>query len=322
MFKNNDEKLALIERLPDFELSYDNILHKKVSSTDCYIIIPKGKKVLLWFTYWRAKNVCFTLFLNENGNISGIENYIVCFDQELSYGTLVHGTIFEVNGLKHFSCENIYYYKGHNIENYDFYSKLNILSEIFTYYIKQVAYNKNFLLLGLPIINKDYYNALNIINKLPYKVYGIKQQNFHNNNGSGILLNKQNNQVLQEAYFNVKATTKEDIYELYCASNPTFKQIKPYAIALIQSYKNSVLMNSLFRNIRENENLDLLEESEDEEDFENINENKYVDLDRMLVMKCVYVKKFRKWQPIELVKPDEKIKLISYKEAQVIEKGL
>jgi len=193
---------------------------------------------------------------------------------------------------------------------------------MFTYYIKQVAYNKNFLLLGLPIINKDYYNILNIINKLPYKVYGVKLQNFHNNNGSGILLNKQNNQSQQEAYFNVKATTKEDIYELYCAHNPTFKQTKPYAIALIQSYKISVMMNSLFRNIRENENLDLLEESEDEEDFENINENKYVDLEKTLLMKCVYVKKFRKWQPIELVKPDEKVKIISYKEAQIIEKGL
>jgi len=109
MLLTNEDKQTIMNRFPDIELSYDNILHKKVSSTDCYIIIPKGKKVLLWFTYWRDKNVCFTLFLNENGNISGIDNYIICFDATLSYGTLLHGTLFEVNGLKHFSCENIYY---------------------------------------------------------------------------------------------------------------------------------------------------------------------------------------------------------------------
>ena len=35
-------------------------------------------------------------------------------------------------------------------------------------------------------------------------------------------------------------------------------------------------MNSLFRNIKENGNLDLLEESDDEEEFENIALDKFV----------------------------------------------
>jgi hypothetical protein len=65
--------------------------------------------------------------LNENNNIYNITNHIVCFDSVLSYGTLVYGTLFELNNLKHFSCENIFYYKGANVENYDFVSKLNIL---------------------------------------------------------------------------------------------------------------------------------------------------------------------------------------------------
>ena len=33
-------------------------------------------------------------------------------------------------------------------------------------------------------------------------------------------------------------------------------------------------MNDLFRNIKENSNLDLLEESDDEDEFENISRNK------------------------------------------------
>ena len=35
-------------------------------------------------------------------------------------------------------------------------------------------------------------------------------------------------------------------------------------------------MNSLFRTIKENENLDSLEESDDEEEFENSNVDKFV----------------------------------------------
>ena len=38
-------------------------------------------------------------------------------------------------------------------------------------------------------------------------------------------------------------------------------------------------MNELFRNIKENSNLDLLEESDDEEEFENVNPDKYVYLE-------------------------------------------
>ena len=45
-------------------------------------------------------------------------------------------------------------------------------------------------------------------------------------------------------------------------------------------------------------------------------------------MKCVFLKRFRKWQPIEVFKgkgkekekEKEKVKLITYKEAQLLEK--
>ena len=44
--------------------------------------------------------------------------------------------------------------------------------------------------------------------------------------------------------------------------------------ALIQDYKTSILMNKLFRNIKENDNLDLLIESDDEDEFEDVDEDK------------------------------------------------
>ena len=46
----------------------------------------------------------------------------------------------------------------------------------------------------------------------------------------------------------------------------------------IPDYKTSVMLNKIFRKIRENDNLDYIEESDDEDDFQNTEPDKYVDL--------------------------------------------
>ena len=51
-------------------------------------------------------------------------------------------------------------------------------------------------------------------------------------------------------------------------------------------------MNKLFRNIKENNNLDLLEESDDEDEFENEKDDRFVYLDRVFNMLCSYNYKF------------------------------
>ena len=77
-------------------------------------------------------------------------------------------------------------------------------------------------------------------------------------------------------------------------------------------------MNALFRNIKENTNLDLLEESDDEDEFENTEIDKFVDLEKTFHMECVYSKKFKKWQPVKIV--SEKVLLTSLKELPIIKK--
>jgi hypothetical protein len=61
-------------------------------------------------------------------------------------------------------------------------------------------------------------------------------------------------------------------------------------------------MNNIFRDIKENENLDTLEESDDEEEFENIADDKYVDLNKELSFKCVYLKYYKSWKPLNQLK--------------------
>ena len=92
-------------------------------------------------------------------------------------------------------------------------------------------------------------------------------------------------------FFNVKADLQNDIYHLY--EDDTYVDV-----AYIPDYKTSVKMNRLFRNIKENENLDALEESDDEEEFENEKEDRFVDLEKVLKMQCYLHSKFRKWVPL------------------------
>ena len=100
--------------------------------------------------------------------------------------------------------------------------------------------------------------------------------------------------------FFIKPDLQNDIYYLYQTSTTNFDVISK-EIAHIPDYKTSVLMNKLFRNIKENSNLDSLEESDEEEEFENIQIDKFVDLNKIIKMRCIFNYKFKKWVPISVV---------------------
>ena len=108
----------------------------------------------------------------------------------------------------------------------------------------------------------------------------------------------------REIVFKVKPDIQNDIYNLYYDDRNADIF---YEVAYIPDYKTSVMMNTLFRNIKENGNLDALEESDDEEEFENDRIDKFVYLDRTYNMVCVYNYKFRKWTPIRVALSNQRI---------------
>jgi hypothetical protein len=289
---SNEDKKDLVDKLPDFELSYDKIIHKKVLA-DTYLIIPKGKKSLVWFNYFNEKNICLVLELDNSNNINNMYIVPYCFDNELSYNTLLYGTIKIINKTTFFTCENILFYKNIDLKLYDYKTKFMYMKELFKN-IKNTNYFKDNFIIGLPIIKHNYNHAVNEIQHLNYDIYGIQAIHLHEYYPIGIIKHE-NHEI--EAIFKVMADIKADIYKLFYLDNNTFVF---QGIAMIPAYKTSVFMNQLFRTIKENENLDFLEESDDEEEFENTNEDKYVDLKKSIVMKCVYMDKFRKWKPISI----------------------
>jgi hypothetical protein len=116
-------------------------------------------------------------------------------------------------------------------------------------------------------------------------------------------------QYRMRTVFQVTADIQYDIYHLNAYSQQ--KKMVYYNVAYIPNYKTSVMMNRLFRTIRENENLDAIEESDDEDDFQNVTEDKYVNLQKTLLMECQFHPKFKRWVPIRVMNQQCKVVHIS-----------
>ena len=290
----------VMNRFPDIELSYDKTLHKKVHA-DCYSILPRGLKCVLWFTYQDSRNIPLLITFDKNNNVRSVKKYIVSFSSELCYGngTILHGVMFRSNNITNFACTDIIIYKNINVYKQSFSKKFDIMHELFSYHINNQIFSNQFLSVGMPITVTSFKEVISTAKTLPYDVYSIRAIRLNKFRSIGQIRFNQSQEA--EAFFKVKAQIQQDIYSLFCDDVK-----KLHCIAAITDYKTSVMMNSLFRDIKENRNLDLLEMSDDEDEFEDVSEDKYVDTQKVITMKCVYIPRFKKWKPISIAKRGEK----------------
>jgi hypothetical protein len=105
-------------------------------------------------------------------------------------------------------------------------------------------------------------------------------------------------QYKKRTVFEVTAECQYDVYYLYAEGNGGRVFVD---VAFISNYETSKMMNRIFRKIKENDNLDYIEESDDEDDFENTQMDKYVDLTKRVCMECQFHYKFKKWVPLRVV---------------------
>lgn len=296
---NHDDQNQLLKRLPDLKLPYDNI-HKKVFS-DLYVIIPQGKKHIVWFTYFQDKRVCIFIEFCL-GTQKQIKNMFIVpqsFEKKLVLGTIFFGTVFNIDNKKYYSIENIHYYKGKNVENNNEKFKLSLIKNILEKELKSCFLTNKGICMAMPIIGNKFEQCIEIIKLLPYKIYSIQNRNLHGKNVNYCsTLYKKYDVDIKTKIFMVKTQVKNDVYDLYCYMNGSLSK---FDIAYIPDYKTSTMMNNIFRQIKENINLDALEESDDEEEFENINEDKYVNLNKCVKMECEFNKKFNKFVPIKIM---------------------
>ena len=312
MVLSDTEVSNIMKGFPNIKLSYENIVHKKVYDSDFMITIPEGKKYFAWFSIYKNQNVCYLLEIESNKGISSIKIASACFNDELCYGigTILYGTIFMNNNNKVFSIQDIFYYKGKQVTSTN--EKFKIYEYLFIADIKQVVYSSQFILFGLPLISNNFSDLVKKIELLPYPVQYIQYRYLKKPEIYNVKYVKPNSQYVsrtdnttnrgkqREYVFKVKAELQNDIYNLYVYSKETGTSEYLYETAYIPDYKTSVMMNKLFRNIKENDDLDALEESDNEEEFENPNLDKFVNLDKSHKMVCSLNTKFKKWVPIKI----------------------
>jgi len=317
---SSNEKHELFSRFPKIKLSYDPITHKKVHTFNYMIAMPSGIKAFAWFSIYKDKRVCYIL---EKQNIY-IVNTIASSQLNYGIGTIFYGTILTETS---FCIEEIYYYKGkgQQVNAGGIMNKLSLCKDLFTHDLGHTSL-PGFMHFGLPVIERKS-TMMNVAYNISHIKYICENSVIH----SYVLQETQSPpprpQVqphahprpmqqqsrsqqqprgeLDEVVFNVKPTIQNDIYTLHTFHNS--KDDYYYGLAYIPTYTTSVMMNSIFRNIKENADLDKLEESDSEEEFENDNMDKFVYLDRSYYMVCVYNNKFKKWTPIKLAEKGARV---------------
>ncbi len=336
-----------LTEFPDLKLSYENITHKKVYNSELVMAIPEGPKCFGWFTYYQEAPVCF--IIDDKKQI--IKQVLCCFKTELAYGTIVYGTMISNN--RFFAIEDIFHYKGSDVSRRNWGDKMGLFHSLLSNELQQIAYNKNFVVFGLPPFSRTFDEVIGQVKSirgyrfasLQYRLLGrsnnylvstlstfgkggakseatkseatksetTRSESVQSTFRKGISLTLASQKPfpksflappfpkvdkvskMRESVFTVKPDIQNDIYHLYEEGD------KYHAVALIPDYKTSIMMNKLFRNIKENANLDALEESDNEDEFEDERDDRFVFLDKSYKMVCVYNYKFKKWAPVRLL---------------------
>jgi len=325
----------LLRRYPNFELSYETVSQKgDLSNYDICLAIPNGKKAFVWNTFYSNIDISYLLDLNREKKvckISIIKKYSL---HPMSHNTILYGTIIldEECKVKFFVIEDIYYYQGAFIKNIPFENKLAYMKE----YILSMNSLEHDIIFTLPFMWKHSYEnnkELPFIiddktaNKIGYVPHHLQYRSLKQimpyinvvlNRKLNVSSNTQTKMISQPSMFRckykldfmkpqykyntvfeVKADLQYDIYHLYAYGSK--KQVLYYQVMYIPDYKTSIMLNQVFRKIRENENLDYIEESEDEEDFQNTNVDKYVNLNKIVLFECKFHRKFKKWYPVNII---------------------
>jgi hypothetical protein len=308
---------------PNIEFSYETITDRKIHSNyNICFAIPQAKKYIIWYTSYQNENVCYLFELNRDKKISKICKSKTCktSNNSLLYlGTILYGSIISENDQ--FIIEDILSYHGISLRQMCFGEKLGIIKVFLenkvsdspvTFYLpkfwnshitddltKDIPYQIHHVQFRSLTTIVPYLNVFLTNGDVPWKnnenndCVKIIETRILPQRRENMIHNRNKHQYKQ--IFTVIADSQNDIYHLFASENNSSVY---YDVAYIPNCKSSIYMNSLFRNIKENINLDFIEESDDEED---VKEDKYVDLDKMLGMECVYHTKFKRWVPIKVV---------------------
>jgi len=275
MFLNDDDAKQFWKQFPVAERSYDASCHKNVSP-----------RFYAWFTTFGASNVCALIEMGDNLKV---ELVTTSFSDRLAYGTIFTGTTFHYKRQRCFLIDDLLFCFGKDMRRAK--AKDQLLLEVFQRDLSQIALCADFVIFG-PLARKQYP-------RFPQSPQPLTQT--HTQTQTLPKRPKTN----PTAVFQVTAELQNDVYVLSTKEKDGASQY--FDIACVPDYQTSVMLNRLFRNIKENDNLDALEESDNEDEFEDDRVDKFVSLEASFPMRCRYHPRFKKWVPVEVARPDEAV---------------
>lgn len=310
MLVNKNTANNIIKGFPKyFELCDEHVVYNKVPAFDFYRIIPKGRKCFLWF---KKYNDTIKLYVMEyhkyKRRFTRVYDMCACFSKDLTvgrFGTICYGTMFRKDGVCYFTIEDVMYYMSKKVYDTNWNVKMSMKKEI-AEQIKNIGYGPDSIILGVPIMGLSENTLFENIQNCVYDIYSLEFVCVKTDRVMKFGYDDYMKTIqVNSAVFLLKPQIKSDVYELYCRADDESEELLD--VAFIPDYKTSVYMNGFFRSIKENANLDALEESDDEEEFENIDEDKFVFMDREVKFECKYSKRFQKWIPVKKVDIDTPI---------------
>jgi len=236
------------------------------------LFIPKGPKFFASFTYLNNKPICY--LIDKTGKK---ENKYVSFKEELSTGTLLYGTLIS----NYFVCEHVYMYKNETVKD-----TLATIKDILGM-IKDSDYLGS---ISFKLPHMATNSLLLECSNLPYPIYGIVQN--------------KNIYILQNVIcgFQIKKCEGEDIYKLYALNE---KEFVYYSSALVNDFKTSHFLKSLFYKKKANYKSIEFSDSEEEENEKDV------------FVGCLYIVEFKKWKPYT-IKYADSIQQIMYVEKKYL----
>ena len=334
----------ILHRFPAFELSYETFAHKKVPPIyNICLSIPTGKKQLIWFTFDNEDDIAILIDINKSHQIVKTTRINVpAITTETYYGTLLYGTMVPTGDRNVFVIEDLCHYRGRNVKYLLFGEKLTYLQKLFVKDLpEQSLTDEDRVILALPYMrvtndadldSLPFYESMTKPAKYvthhiqfrssstvaPYLNHIYKKPQPVAEPSTSVLVPRTDVNPRLPAYsknavFRVVADIRDDVYHMfaYSGSNPVYVNV-----AYIGTREQSKYMNSLFRKIKENVNIDYGEESDDEETFQDMRVDKYVDLAREHMVECAFNRKFRMWEPIRKVETKHYIHIAELTAAQ------
>jgi len=262
---------ALLKRFPSIDLPKETVSPREVRDPDSiYLAQPCGKRAYAWFTYCKNKNICFILDIKEKVpcNIYPVH---AAFSSALSLGTVLHGTLLQHQGARCFVADNIFYYKGVEL-NQSYQEKFALMGDMLKHAVDSNVYMPSQVTFHLPVYSYHPQPFDTI-----YKLYCVKCIQL---NGPKIV-----NFQDRTATWTVVALDKCDTYELFNDAGVS------QGLAGVDTYDRSLFLNDLFRNLPETKRLDAVEESDDESTEV---------LERKIKMFCRWNATNKKWVPLNV----------------------